>query len=234
MKYCISIIILLYVLGSAKGQQKIVLNEPNHDDKAIHFGFCIGLNSMNFVTHTNFKDGLNADSLVADVSKPTVGFHIQIVSNYRLGKYFDLRFLPGVSFSQRTINFFKKNQLVTDVTPQRLESNFLEFPFLIKYKAKRTSNVRPYMITGTNLRLDLAKTLSESDDIYIALHKLDLYYEAGAGLDFYLPFFKLSTELKLSYGFFNVLKRKPSSETRFQNSIERLNSSIWMLSFHFE
>lgn len=212
-------------------QKAKVLNEPTHDDRPIHFGFCLGLNTMNFVVKTNYQS-FASDSLIADVSKPSTGFHIQIVSNYRLGEYFDLRFLPGISFGQRNVNFYKNNQLVN--SNHKLESNFLEFPLLIKYKSKRLNNFRPYLITGGNFRVDLAKTFSEDNEVFLDLKTYDVYYEAGAGIDFYLPYFKFSTELKVSYGLLNMLKRRTASQAQYQNSIESLNSTLMMLSFHFE
>ncbi len=231
LKQLFIILFYLLTLTSIRGQQTVPLNEPNHDDRPIHFGFCLGLNMMNFVVHTSYQ-GYQKDGLIASVSKPTPGFHIQVVSNFRLGEYFDFRFLPGVSFGQRNLNFFKDNKLVND--GQKLESNFLEFPFLIKYKSKRLNNFRPYVITGTNFRYDLAKTLSEDDGIYLALKRFDVCYEAGAGIDCYMPYFKMSIELKLSYGLLNMLRRRDNSHPQYQDAIDRLNSSITMLSFHFE
>lgn len=186
---------------------------------------------MNFIVKENYK-GYLSSRYMASVSKPTPGFHIQVVSNYRLGEYFDFRFLPGVSFGQRTLNFFIDDTLKNG--DQKLESNFLEFPFLIKYKAKRLNNFRPYVISGVNFRYDLAKTLSEDDGIYIGLKRFDTYFEAGAGIDCYMPYFKMSIELKFSLGFLNVLRPRTNSHPEFQNSIDRLNSTLTMLSFHFE
>jgi hypothetical protein len=213
------------------GQKARVLNEPTHDDRPIHFGFCLGLNVMDFIVRTNYAS-YQKDGLVADVSQPIPGFHIQIITNYRLGEYFDARFLPGISFGERTLNYFRNDSLFNG--DQRLESNYLEFPLLLKYKAKRTDNFRPYLITGANLRVDLAKTMSEEDGIFLDLKLLNYFYEVGAGIDFYLPYFKFSTELKLSYGLNNALNRRSNNQPKFQNAIERLNSTLVMLSFHFE
>jgi hypothetical protein len=231
LKQIFVVIILVCCITTVNGQKGKVLNLPNHDDRPIHFGFCLGLNSMSFVVRPNYQSYVK-DSLLADVSKPELGFHIQVVSNYRLGDYFDLRFLPGVAFGQRELNFYKNGQLVSK--EHKLESNFLEFPLLLKYKAKRYNNFRPYIITGGNVRYDLAKTFSEDDKVYIDLKNLDLYYEAGTGMDLYLPYFKMSIELKISYGFFNALKKRSTTQPQYENAIDKLNSKIWLLSFHFE
>lgn len=227
----LAILIAGFFFINLQAQRAKVLNYSTHDDKAIHFGFCLGLNSMDFIIKNSLQS-TNGDTLLSDITKSTPGFHIQIISNYRLGEYFDLRFLPGISFGQRDFNFFLNGEVYND--KHRLESNFLEFPLLLKYKAKRLNNFRPYVVTGPNLRVDLAKTFSEDDEIYMDLKRFDLYHEVGVGFDFYLPYFKFGLELKYSYGFFNMLERRSTTNPAFQNSIERLNSSIFMLSFHFE
>jgi hypothetical protein len=237
LKRLIIIFLVIFHLSPVKGQKEKVPNYTYIDERAIHFGFCLGINQMDFITRNSYPNYLK-DSLVADVSKPSLGFHVQIVSNYRLGRYFDLRFLPGVSFGQRTVDFYKKNVLVN--SNQKLESNFLEFPLLIKYKAKRLNNFRPYIISGANFRADLAKQYTgnnESDEskaVYLDLKVFDIYYEAGGGIDFYLPYFKLSTELKFSYGFKNMINRRSTDTPQYENAIEKLNSTLVMLSFLFE
>ena len=120
---------------------------------------------------------------------------------------------------------------------QRLESSFLEFPFLLKYKGERLNNVRPYLIGGFNFRYDLAakKEFDTEKPVYIRLNKPDLYFETGAGLDFYLKYFKLSVELKMSNGLSNVLADEGvSGNYQFFNAIEKMKSQIWVLAFHFE
>ncbi len=236
LKYFTIILISILTFAPLFGQRTKVLNYSTHDDKPIHFGFCLGFNMMDFVIKPNYP---NQAKLIADVSKPGLGFHIQIVSNYRLTEYLDVRFLPGISFGVRTLNFFdikdpKVKPILQDSLKQSLQSNFLEFPLLLKYKGKRLNNVRPYLITGVNLRYDLASTYSDDSKIYMDLKNIDYYYELGTGLDFYLPYFKLSTEFKVSYGLRNVLNRQSKGPQLYQNSIQRMNSMLYMFSFCFE
>lgn len=229
-------IISVLIVSNIQAQKAKVLNYTTQDDKPITFGFCVGLNSMDFIIK-NSPSSFFPDSMLADISRATPGFHIQIISNYRLGEYFTLRFLPGISFGQRDFNYFKKdanNNYILDDQKHKLESNYLEFPILLKYKAKRLNNFRPYIVTGPNLRVDLAKTFSEDDEVYLDLKRFDLYQEVGVGFDFYLPYFKLGLELKYSYGFFDMLERRNTSNPKFQNAIDKLNSSLFLLSFHFE
>jgi hypothetical protein len=227
----LSILFLSFIAFQLLAQKPKVLNYTTNDEKAAHFGFCLGLNSMDFIIHNSYLS-TQRGNLLADISKSNPGFHIQIVSNFRLGEYFDFRFLPGISFGQRDFVFFRDSAVVDE--KHKLESNFLEFPFLLKYKAKRLNNCRPYIVTGPNFRVDMAKTFSEDDEIFMDLKRFDLYYEVGVGFDFYLPYFKLSTEIKYGYGFFNMLERRNTTHPEFQNAIDKLNSSIFMFSLHFE
>jgi len=175
------------------------------------------------------------DSLYPEVAILNPGINIQIVTDYRPSELFDIRFLPGVSFGQRNIRYYKNQVLVNE--NQRLESSFLEFPILIKFKGVRLNNIRPYIIGGLNYRYDLAgkKEYDEDKPIYLRLRRSDLYYEFGPGLDFYLPYFKMSVELKVSTGIRDVLVHDPATTNpQYVKAIERLRSQIWIIAFHFE
>jgi hypothetical protein len=215
------------------GQQQKTKNNSWYDEKPFHFGFCLGFNTMDFniiPSLINFA----TDSLVPDVTKLYPGINIQIVTNLRTGRYFDIRFLPGVSFGQRSIAYYKKGKFYRN---QGLEASFIEFPLLLKYKGERLNNVRPYVIGGLNYRYDLAgkKEFDDQRPIYIRVKRPDLYYEIGSGMDFYLPYFKLTVECKMSQGLRNILVKEIAPQhPEFCNAIEKMNSQIWVLSFYFE
>lgn len=231
------ILFLLIALISNSGlyaQKQKPKNKSWYDEKLLHFGFCLGFNTMDF-NITPSQTSFNADSLLPEVSILNPGINIQIVTDLRPAKYLDIRFLPGVSFGQRFIRYYKDQEIYN--AGQRLESSFLEFPLLLKYKGERLNNVRPYVITGLNYRYDLAgkKEYDDEKPVYVRLKRSDLYYEAGAGMDFYLTYFKLSVELKMSNGLRNIIVREPApGHPEFRNAIEKMKSQIWVLSFHFE
>lgn len=236
MKVRTAVLILLFTLlfqHAANAQKQKPKNESWYDDKYMHFGFTLGFNAMDFVV-TPSQQYFSTDSLYPEVSILNPGINIQVVTNARLSDHFDLRFLPGVSFGQRSLRYYKNQQLYNR---QRLESSFLEFPLLLKYKGDRLNNVRPYVIGGLNYRYDLAgkKEFDDEKPVYIRLKRPDLYFEAGAGLDFYLTYFKLSIEAKLSNGLTDVLVKEPApGHSEFYNALEKLRSQMWILSFHFE
>lgn len=226
---------------SIKGQvQGKPFTQLDYDyGKPLHFGFSLGFNFMDFTVKNNGRPQALAPGdttvLWSDVSGLIPGFDVNIVMDYRLNQAFSLRFLPGLSFGQRDLNFF--NQDGTLRTTMKLESSYIEFPFMIKYKAKRSGDIRPYLIAGLNPRFDVAafKKLNNKEGIYIRLNEYDLYYEYGAGLDFYLNYFKFSIEMKYSAGLFNVLSPDLiDGGEGYVRSIDRIKSQIFVISFHFE
>ncbi len=231
------IIILFLIVGfSSSAQKEIILNYQEVDYKKIHFGFTVGFNTMDFkFTPTMNTFGTDSAILIPEINKLVPGFHVAVVSSLKLNDYFDLRFLPGISLGQRNILFYDKNNEVE--SEMKIESTFIDLPFIIKYKAIRINNIRPYLIGGLNIRRDMArnKEFNEDEGIYIKLNPLDIYYEIGFGFDFYLAYFKLSTEIKYSVGTFNVVSSDASEDfPRYANAIEKLNSRMFMVSFHFE
>jgi len=222
----------LEVSAQEYGKKKRVLYYQQHDDKAIHFGFCLGLNVMDFTIGHSYEH-YKTDSLLANVTNLSMGFHIQAVSAARLTDNLELRFLPGVAFGQRELSFYRPDQQLY-MRPQTLESSYIELPLMLKYKSKRVNNYRAFLVGGLNPRFDLAKTYREEDDIYMDLKLNDLCYELGGGFDFYFPYFKLSIELRGSWGMFNMLRRRSTPHAEFQNAIENLRSSTYMISFYIE
>jgi hypothetical protein len=235
LTFILSLLVLLTCQSDLWGQKQKPKNESWYDEKLLHFGFSLGLNAMDFDI-TPSQEYYMKDSLYPEVARLNPGINIQIVTDLRPSKHLDIRFLPGVSFGQRNIRFYK-NQVLYN-TQQRLESSFLEFPLLLKYKGDRLNNVRPYVVTGLNYRYDLAgkkELIPEEKPVYIRIKRPDLYYEMGAGLDFYLTYFKLSVELKMSNGLRNIIVNDaPAGYEEYRHAIEKMKSQIWVLAFHFE
>ena len=229
-------------------QKEKVKNDPTHDDKWLHFGFSLGVNTMDF----NIKASqMAADSgIYSEVSMLRPGFHVHALSNLRLADNIDLRFTPGIAFGgQREVNFVTGagNDIIDPVDiPVIIESNFLEFPVLLKYKSNRLNNFRPFVIGGINTRIDLASAKktwgrSQKENNLLLLKPFDFYYEIGTGMDFYLSFFKFGIEFKYSVGIRNVLRTSlkdgstpGADEAIFTNSIDELKSRMFLVTLHFE
>lgn len=238
----ITIVIVLVPAILVKGQSKLP-NNPHYDKKPYHFGFVIGINEMDFTLKRkqNFLINtaeFNVDEVYSIDAIPEKGFNVGIVSNLRLNNHLDLRFVPDLAFGDRNILYrYIDTQGRLHTVNKKIESTYVEFPFLFKYKGVRLMNARPYLIGGPKYTVDLAsqankrkKEESNNEDI-VKLNRTDVAVEVGVGFDFYLQYFKFATEIKMSYGLTNALKNEPSF---YSTSLERLNSKIFMISFLFE
>lgn len=223
-------------------QKPRVKNNPEYDDKPIHFGYTLGLNGMDFTFgRPVYRKGTN-DSMYVDLAQKTLGFQVGMVSDFRLGEYFNLRILPSFNFGQRNLSFFTDSIVSTTQSTMRtinvmkLESSMLDLPILLKYKAKRINNYRPYMIGGVSVRYDLAskKKTDKDQNLFVLLKPLDFYTEMGFGIDYYLPYFKFSTEIKLSLGWLDVLNPNVDNHPEYTRAIKSLHSNILMFSLYFE
>jgi hypothetical protein len=173
----------------------------------------------------------------SDVATLIPGFTVGIVTSMRLSKDFNLRFLPGLSFGERQLTF---NVPVVDINVSddelsfyTIRSTFLDFPLLLKYKARRINNDRPYVIFGGAYRHDISRTAQED---LIKLKSGGFYAEVGGGWDHYFAFFRFSVEAKFSLGLNDQLGDLPAPTQRlyYAQSIKNLRSKIFTLSFHFE
>jgi len=224
----------LFVSGKSFSQRhKQPQNLARYDYQKIHFGFTLGINELNFNMQKN-SNTITNDSLKTLYSKSQKGFNLGIVSNLRIGKYTDLRFVPALIFGERHLEYgFIDSLNSNNNQTKKIESTILDFPIYIKYKSERYNNFRAYVIGGIKYSMDIAsqdKIDDEGQEI-VKLKKNDLMGEIGFGLDFYLKYFKFSPQIKISYGLLDLLTKDQSVYTQ---SINRLTTNGWMLSFTFE
>ena len=229
------IILLLFIGSNFSYGQRIMKpqNLVNYDFKKLHFGFTLGINELNFNIKKN-SNTLTNDTLLTLLSNSQKGFNLGIVSNLRIGKFTDLRFIPTLVFGERNLNYgFIDSNGVSDERVKKIESTLIDFPIYIKYKSARYNNFRTYVIGGIKYSIDVAsqdKIDDEGQEI-VKLKKNDLMGEIGFGFDFYLEYFKFSPQIKLSYGILNLLSE---DETVYTQSINHLSTNGWMISFTFE
>ncbi|NLA23910.1 MAG: PorT family protein [Bacteroidales bacterium] len=232
MKRLSLIFVFLLIAISLFAQRRRPENLPKLDSQVAHFGYSLGLNSMGFTIRPSADFSL-MDTVWAIETGHYIGFNINIIANLRLAEYLDLRFMPGLMFGQRDMEYkLRENDKFRRHT-MMIESTFLDFPLLLKYKSMRWNNFRPYLIGGGSYRVDLAaqRKVDPSEFPKIRLKPMDLYYEIGVGTDFFLEYFMFGIELKGSFGIFNLVKYDHSEITQ---AYSRLNSKMIVLSFHFE
>ncbi len=234
-KYCWkSIAVSLMVLCSIKAQSQEAINLPNYTRAFLHFGFIIGINTSSFYVapSPNFP---RFDTLKTIRSKPQVGFDLGIVAEVKLTHYLKFRFVPSLGFSDRQIQYNFSGVDTFSVTKD-IQSVFLNFPMDLKLISKRLNNFEAYVIGGMKYARDLASQKDVNQQLAgakatIRLLPNDWYYEAGGGIEFYLPYFKFGLELKISQGLRNLVI---PDNTIYTQSIQDLKSKTYLLSFTFE
>ena len=237
-------------------QTNWILNNPRYDLESIfHFGFVLGVNQSlvtirpisDLASHsfdsTYLPDILplpDSARILTITPSSTPGFVISIVSDMRIGEHFSLRFIPSLSFGDRsllyTIEVFHNRRDSVISTTKKIPSTYVNFPLELKFKSTRYNNFRPYLLTGAQYTLDLASQAKKREqkangEKIVKFNANDIYLEAGVGFDFYNEWFKFGIELKMMYGIMDVLKRENNIYT---NGIASLKSKIFQVSFTFE
>ncbi len=233
---------------AAQVQNKGPLFFTRYDyDRRWHFGFSLGMNIYDFyvrnsLTPVTLPNATTPTVLRSVVNSVSPGFNLQGIIDYRIAPNFNARTLPGLSFGTRTLNFYQTdaNGNFSDLAySMEFDSYYIEVPVLLKYSAKRNSNVRPYMILGGNLKINLNSKIAEKKGVYFGLKPVESFIEFGLGLDQYFYYFKFGMELKYSFGLTNLIskgsnfKQAPGYEA-YGNSIDKLCSQMLTLAFNFE
>lgn len=210
-------------------------NLANFDLRTFHFGFLLSYNTSDFYMKLAPQAPF-ADSVLSIGHERQPGFNLGIVSSLNVSKNFSLRFIPTLSFQDRVLRYrFRSGSGVQQVFEKPVESTYLEFPLLFKFRSDRINNFAVYLVAGGKFSIDMASqkdvdnTIDE--DVVVKLNKYDYSAEVGGGFDMFLPYFKFGIELKHSIGIPNLLI---DDGTRFSTPIESLRSKTWVLTFTFE
>jgi hypothetical protein len=232
MKNRLLAVLLFCVLApSAKAQLLHIRNQPNYDQRALHFGFHIGFNSYDFAM--DLKDLSQVPNIWSVRSQPLPGYNINIISNLRLGEHFDLRFTPGFAATVRVL-YFDMLHPITDeriMVERQVESSYVQFPLHLKFKSVRIDNYRMYLMGGLRYANDLASKAKVVDDGLFKLQRHTADYEVGFGADFYFEYFKFSPQIRASWGMTNLLVQDGTPLVDAFNGIR--NRSV-LINFTFE
>lgn len=202
------------------------LNKKNH-----YYGLTIGYNYSSFKIEHSRRLAPEGSFRLND-PKGHPGLTLSMITNFKMGDYFDFRVLPSISISNRTITYTPTNSKI--ITEQRIESVFGEIPILLRFTSEPYHDKRIFLLSGIKYSYDFSSNARvdkrKFDLVRISPH--DFQFEIGAGLQFYLPFFIFTPEIKYSHGLGNLL----IFDARLIEStvIDKLYSRTLSISFHFE
>lgn len=222
---------LLY-LASTSIEAQVIGKNYNYLDfqkKPYYFGITFGMNNSGYrINHSpNF---INNESIFIAEGASGPGFEVHMVTNLKIGEYFDFRFIPGVNLVERTFEFEDNNGTTTKT---KIESVFADVPFQIRYKSAPYRDKRAFVTAGIKYAYDVqsnSKTRQANTQIKITPH--DFQMEVGAGFQIFLPYIIVSPEFKFSQGINNILIYNDNlNEARI---LEKVLSRVFTFSVHLE
>jgi opacity protein-like surface antigen len=210
-------------------------NYMDFNQKPYYFGITLGYNQSQFKINRSPSFILN-DTFRVVAPRRGPGFNLGVVSNLRIGEYFDIRFLPTLSFAERNLSYYKVVEKKQNVAiPVRFEAVLVELPFHFRYKSAPYKDKRLFVIAGVKYTYDVASTSKSSQakrNETIKIAPTDFSYELGAGVQMYFPYFIFSPEIKFSQGLGNMLIY--NGTLKQSTVLEQISSRALTLSFHFE
>lgn len=235
MKRSLLFLLTLVLSLGLFAQSPKVKNLKRFDNKKIHFGFALGINTAGFGLNRKPYQSL-VDSLASIDVISQSGFNLGIVSDYHIHKHLNVRFLPTLVFGQRNLDFnFVSLNGEQKTISREVESTYLDFPILLKYRSARLNNFAAYFVAGAKYSIDLASNEDvKNEDIpesIIKLKRNTTAAEVGIGTDFFLPYFKFAIELKMSYSLDDALIR---DNTELSTPIESIFPKMFFITFLFE
>jgi len=227
------ILILLISCSSLHAQRGVNQNLKGFDEnRKVHFGFLLGLNQLNSNLAVNNSIFTN-DTIYSLNIKSSPGFNLGIVTDFHLGKNWDVRTLfPTLIFGQRDFEYLIESDDGLFVDKRLSESTYLSIPIEIKYKAERYGNWRPYLTAGGFAAYDMVSQKNTLESIAVVrLQKWDYGYTVGFGFEFFLEYFKFSPQFKWDKGMRNLII---NDNTPFTDIIDHVRSSTFTISLTFE
>ena len=255
-------LLLVTAVVPVQAQRRVMHYLPKYEQEPYHFGFLLAYNQMMYTVKTvedyqniaqpanswpngNYNIPSTQNLYVYNIeTRQTPGFTVGIIGSKRLGRYFDLRLIPSLSFSERRMRYdiAVKNldgEIAMKTFTKSIGTTFVEFPLNIKYRSKRYNNIGAYIMGGVNPKIDLAsqKDNKETDGQgnefinNLVTKRFDVAGELGAGFDIYNQWFKMGIEVKMSYGILDIVKNEAFIYTA---PIDQLRNKLFQVSLIVE
>nr|AIA18833.1 Outer membrane protein beta-barrel domain protein [uncultured bacterium] len=213
--------------GKAQFGKDPLINLENFDKQRVHWGYFLGFNSYDF--KIDYKT-VGPDILV----ESTTGFNVGLVGDLRLHEYVDLRFEPGLYYTQRNLTYPGFTNEFDRL--REVRSTYIHFPLLLKFSSLRIGNIRPYLEGGLSTTLNLGSNEKSRDDNAQQRFRVKTWttnYELGFGIDLYFEYFKFSPSIRGVFGMNDELVRDNDPNSPWTSNIESLKTRAVLINFTF-
>ena len=216
--------------AQAQRYDRSTRNYLEFQHKPYYFGITLGYNNTSFNIARGKNFALN-DSISGVTSPGSSAFNLGIVGNLKLGQYFDLRLLPTLCFSSRSLEFTGLYSRST--ITKSAESVMIELPLQVRYKSALYHDTRLFVLAGVKYSMDLAANSRQRNQVNaVKLAPTDFAFEWGVGFQIFFPYFIFTPEIKFSYGLGNALLYEKN--LIYTNTLEKVFTRAVTISFHFE
>jgi len=233
------IILMLYILLSTIvfAQKEKPLNYHKFDNRVVHFGFMLGINSSSYSMYQKLNN-YQQYKLMSMTVEPQPGAQLGVLSTIKLGTpMVRMRLITSISFHERLIRqtfVDNKDSLSISINEERIQGTTIDIPIMFQFRTLRLNNFTAYWLFGAKYSYDLqsqAEKTQSFDDPFIKMKEHDFLGEIGIGIEFFAPYFKCGLEIKYSHSFINGLIQ---DETPVSLPIDKLYNRSWRFSIIFE
>jgi hypothetical protein len=168
----------------------------------------------------------------------SVGLNLAWLVNFNLSPHFNIRTFPiDLTFAERVFEYTLTTPVTNEgeskITDKRIQSIVLSLPVQLQFCSDRIGNLKVYTIAGARVDDDLTSNSGDvNNGATVTLKKLNFSVEGGVGFHLYFPYFVLSPELKLGWGLSNLQDKQ--ANTKYSNTIDRINSRMITFSITVE
>ncbi|WP_297797225.1 porin family protein [uncultured Eudoraea sp.] len=232
MKYILVLLIgfVLFITCPIHAQfkEKPILNLENEDKALLNWGYFLGFNQYDF----KFEYKNDLDDVLVDKS---IGFNVGLIGELRINEFLDLRFEPGLFYTNRTLGykgFANESDAIREV-----KSTYINFPLLLKISARRLGNWKPFIIGGASASLNLGSNEDSLDDNSsgtFRMTKTVFNWEIGFGIDFYTEYFKFSPSIRGIFAISDEIIPDMDPDSPWTGNIDAMKTRGIFVNFTFE
>jgi hypothetical protein len=230
-------IFCLLVISSLSSFSQQEIYREEQDQKPYYFGLSLSAVYSRFQIehHPSF---LAQDTILVAEPTNTPGISLRLVAGLNLTNRFELRFNPGLIFTERPIVYKLNTKYPGDFdqgyeVTKSVESIITTFPVSLKFKSDRIGNFRVYMLGGGKVDFDLASNAQKRKaDDQVRINKMSYGIEAGMGFNFYRKSVTISPEIKISNGLNDLHDR--NDKLNYSRVLDRVTSRMIIFTLHLE